>query len=156
MRGRPKKPTEIKKLQGTEDKRWLVENEMKVLPLDQIPTAPDGFDGETSEIWATVCRELQRNGLLAGCDLELLHGYCTLLRQYYLATEKLKKEGVVILSRHGDKVANPWYHIQGQSLKQATQIAQLFGITPSARSRISAAAPKVATKLDLLKKPKTA
>jgi P27 family predicted phage terminase small subunit len=156
MRGRPKKPTEIKKLQGTEDKRWLVENEMKVLPLDEIPMAPDGFDEETQQIWATVCRELQRNNLLAGCDLELLHGYCTLLRQYYLATEKLKKEGTVILSRHGDKVANPWYHIQGQSLKQATQIAQLFGITPSARSRISSGTTKPTSKLEQLKKPKTA
>ena len=156
MRGRPKKPTEIKKLQGTEDKRWLVENEMKVIPLDQIPSAPIDFDVETKQIWDAVCRELQRNNLLAGCDLEILHGYCVLLRQYFEATEKLKKEGTVIINRHGEKVANPWYYVQGQSLKQATAIGQLFGVTPSARSRISANNTKPTSKLDQLKKPKTA
>ena len=156
MRGRPKIPTEIKKIQGTADKRWLVENEMKVVALEQIPDAPNGFDDETKEIWEIVCRELQRNNLLAGCDLDILNGYCVLLRQYFQATEKLKKEGTVILNRHGDKVANPWYYIQGQSLKQATQIGQLFGITPSARSRISANVAKPTSKLEQLKKPKIA
>ena len=156
MRGRPKIPTEIKKIQGTEDKRWLVENEMKVVALEQIPDAPNGFDDETKEIWNIVCRELQRNNLLAGCDLDILNGYCVLLRQYFQATEKLKKEGTVILNRHGDKVANPWYYIQGQSLKQATQIGQLFGITPSARSRISSNIAKPTSKLEQLKKPKIA
>ena len=110
----------------------------------------------SKEIWDIVCRELQRNNLLAGCDLDILNGYCVLLRQYFQATEKLKKEGTVILNRHGDKVANPWYYIQGQSLKQATQIGQLFGITPSARSRISANVAKPTSKLEQLKKPKIA
>ena len=129
---------------------------MKVVALEQIPDAPNGFDDETKEIWEIVCRELQRNNLLAGCDLDILNGYCVLLRQYFQATEKLKKEGTVILNRHGDKVANPWYYIQGQSLKQATQIGQLFGITPSARSRISANVAKPTSKLEQLKKPKIA
>lgn len=156
MRGRPKLPTELKKLQGTEDKRWLVENEMKVLPMDELPPAPEGFSHESAKIWDTVCRELKRNGLLASCDLELLHGYCELLTHYQNACTKLKKEGTVILSRHGDKMINPWFQVQSQTLKQATQLGQLFGITPSARSRISAAVTKPVSKLDSLKKPKTA
>jgi phage terminase small subunit len=51
---------------------------------------------------------------------------------------------------------NPWFQVQSQALKQATQLGQLFGITPSARSRISAAVTKPVSKLDSLKKPKTA
>lgn len=156
MRGRPKLPTEIKKIQGTEDKRWLVENEMKVLPLDEIPPAPAGFTGELQTIWGTVCRELQRNGLLASCDLELLHGYCQQLHNYYLACAKLKKEGLVVCNRLGEQVVSPWFSVQSQALKQATQIGQLFGITPSARSRITSNVQKPQSKLDLLKKPKTA
>lgn len=156
MRGRPKKPTEIKKLQGTEDKRWLVENEMKVLPMDEIPLAPKGFSASAAKIWDSVCRELKRNGLLASCDLELLRGYCILLHQFGEANKMVDKEGLVTISRHGEQVVNPWYRVQCESLKQATQIGQLFGITPSARSRINVASTKPQSKLDLLKKPKTA
>ena len=156
MRGRPKLPTELKKLQGTEDKRWLVENEMKVLPMDELPEAPKTFNAATVKIWDGVCRELKRNGLLASCDLELLRGYCILLNQFEEAYAMTKKEGLVTVSRHGEQVVNPWYRVQCDSLKQATQLGQLFGITPSARSRISAAVVKPVSKLDSLKKPKTA
>jgi P27 family predicted phage terminase small subunit len=156
MRGRPKKPTEIKKLEGNNDKRWLVENEMKVLPMDELPEAPKTFNAATVKIWDTVCRELKRNGLLASCDLELLHGYCILLNQFVDANNMVKKEGLVTVSRHGEQVVNPWYRVQCESLKQATQIGQLFGVTPSARSRINVATTKPQSKLDTLKKPKTA
>lgn len=156
MRGRPKLPTEIKKLQGTEDKRWLIENEMKVVPMDVLPEAPKTFNDATIKIWDDVCRELKRNGLLASCDLELLRGYCILLNQFEQAHAMTKTEGLVVVSRLGEQVINPWYKIQCDSLKQATQIGQLFGITPSARSKISTAATKPVSKLDSLKKPKTA
>ena len=156
MRGRPKLPTEIKKLQGTEDKRWMVENEMKVLPMDEIPEAPKTFNAGTKKIWDSVCIELKRNGLLASCDLELLRGYCILLNQFADANKMVEKEGLVTVSRHGEQVVNPWYRVQCESLKQATQIGQLFGITPSARSRINVATTKPQSKLDTLKKPKTA
>jgi P27 family predicted phage terminase small subunit len=156
MAGRPRKPVEIKKLQGTYQKCRELDAPMIVELSDGVPEPPEGFSHESIKIWDTVCRELKRNGLLASCDLELLQGYCELLTHYQEATAKLKKEGAVILGRHGDKMINPWFQVQSQALKQATQLGQLFGITPSARSRISAAVVKPVSKLDSLKKPKTA
>jgi P27 family predicted phage terminase small subunit len=124
--------------------------------MDELPEAPKSFNAATTKIWNGVCIELKRNGLLASCDLELLRGYCILLNQFEDAYSMTKKEGLVTVSRHGEQVVNPWYRVQCDSLKQATQLGQLFGITPSARSRISAAVVKPVSKLDSLKKPKTA
>jgi len=46
---------------------------------------------------------------------------------------------------------NPWQTIRNQALKSATNIGQLFGITPSARARIPQQ-QQPASKLEILKK----
>jgi phage terminase small subunit len=67
-----------------------------------------------------------------------------------------EKEGVVIVNRFGERVVSPWYDVRSKALKQATQMGQLFGITPSARAKIETGNVKPASKLELLRKPKTA
>jgi phage terminase small subunit len=48
------------------------------------------------------------------------------------------------------------YNVRSAALKQATQMGQLFGITPSARAKIETGNVKPVSKLELLKKTKTA
>lgn len=150
MRGRPRKPTEIKKIQGTEDKRWLIENEVEFeLASDQNETDLKLTADET-KIFQQVCEQLRKTGIMAEVDTDLVAAYAQKLGTYKRAVLVLKKQGEVISSEKGERI-NPWYDVAERSLKQATQIGQLFGITPSARSRIPAsAAPK--SKLEILKK----
>jgi len=96
------------------------------------------------------------NNLLAGADLGLVAGYCNELGLYKAACAMTEKEGVVIVNRFGDQVVNPWYGVRSGALKQATQMGQLFGITPSARAKIETGNVKPASKLELLKKQKSA
>jgi P27 family predicted phage terminase small subunit len=96
------------------------------------------------------------NNLLAGADLGLVAGYCNELGLYKSACEMTEKEGVVIVNRFGDQCVNPWYSVRSAALKQATQMGQLFGITPSARAKIETGNVKPINKLELLRKPKTA
>jgi phage terminase small subunit len=75
---------------------------------------------------------------------------------YKKACEINNQEGEVVINRFGERVVSPWYDVRSKALKQATQMGQLFGITPSARAKIETGNVKPVSKLELLKKTKTA
>ena len=156
MRGRPKLPTEIKKLQGTEDKRWLVENEMSFELNTEIPVTPEYVRKESVEIFEKVCRELKSIGMLVAVDTEMIASYAEAMATYQNACRELKKSGDVIEGEKGNPMINPFFNVRERSLKQAKEIGLLFGITPSARAKISNPTASKESKLDKFKKSKTA
>ena len=155
MRGRPKTPTKLKELNGNRDKRWLVENEMSFALNTEIPNAPDHVRFEAVEIFETVCRELKSIGMLVAVDTEMIAAYSEAMATYKNASRKLVEQGDVIPGLHGN-VINPFFAIRERSLKQAKEIGLLFGITPSARAKISNTPAQTESKLDKFKKSKTA
>jgi P27 family predicted phage terminase small subunit len=156
MKGRPRKPVELKKLEGTYQPCRNLEQPMLVELSVGVPQPPAHLNELGFEYWDITCKELLNNNLLAGADLGLVAGYCNELGLYKSACEMTEKEGVVIVNRFGDQCVNPWYSVRSAALKQATQMGQLFGITPSARAKIETGNVKPASKLELLRKPKTA
>jgi P27 family predicted phage terminase small subunit len=89
-------------------------------------------------------------------DLGLVAGYCNELGLYKKACGMTEAEGEVIVNRFGDKAVSPWYDVRSRALKQATQMGQLFGVTPSARGKIETGKSAPASKLELLQKSKIA
>ena len=156
MKGRPRKPTDLKKIEGTFRADRNLEQPMLVELSVGVPQPPVHLNPLGFEYWDITCKELLNNNLLAGADLGLVAGYCNELGLYKAACEMTEKEGVVIVNRFGDQCVNPWYSVRSAALKQATQMGQLFGITPSARAKIETGNVKPASKLELLRKPKTA
>jgi P27 family predicted phage terminase small subunit len=156
MKGRPRKPTDLKKIEGTFRADRNLEQPMLVELSVGVPQPPAHLNPLGFEYWDITCKELLNNNLLAGADLGLVAGYCNELGLYKSACEMTEKEGVVIVNRFGDQCVNPWYSVRSAALKQATQMGQLFGITPSARAKIETGNVKPASKLELLRKPKTA
>jgi P27 family predicted phage terminase small subunit len=156
MKGRPRKPTDLKKIEGTFRADRNLEQPMLVELSVGVPQPPVHLNPLGFEYWDITCKELLNNNLLAGADLGLVAGYCNELGLYKSACEMTEKEGVVIVNRFGDQCVNPWYSVRSAALKQATQMGQLFGITPSARAKIETGNVKPASKLELLKKPKSA
>jgi P27 family predicted phage terminase small subunit len=148
-------PTEIKKLKGTLDKRYVLENEMQVIAMDQIPPAPENLSAGARELWTVTCTELKRNNILTGVDLSLIEAYCAELQTYKDAAAELQKNGAVVPAPSGYPVVSPWQSIKNQSLKNAVDIGKLFGITPAARTKISSDVKPV-SKIESLKKPKIA
>jgi P27 family predicted phage terminase small subunit len=156
MKGRPRKPVDLKKIEGTFRADRNLEQPMLVELSVGVPQPPAHLNPWGFEYWDITCKELLNNNLLAGADLGLVAGYCNELGLYKSACEMTEKEGVVIVNRFGDQVVNPWYNVRSAALKQATQMGQLFGITPSARAKIETGNIKPVSKLELLKKTKTA
>jgi P27 family predicted phage terminase small subunit len=156
MKGRPRKPVDLKKIEGTFRADRNLEQPMLVELSVGVPQPPAHLNPLGFEYWDITCKELLNNNLLAGADLGLVAGYCNELGLYKSACEMTEKEGVVIVNRFGEQVVNPWYNVRSAALKQATQMGQLFGITPSARAKIETGNVKPVSKLELLKKTKTA
>jgi P27 family predicted phage terminase small subunit len=155
MRGNKPLPTAIKELRGTLEKSRILTNEMKVTINNDIPQAPEDLNIEAKKIWNSVCHELKNNGILANVDLELVEAYCAELSQYKEAVRQIKKTSPLIKSPSGYAMVSPWQTIRKQSLKAAMDLGQLFGVTPSARTRIGHNVKPI-NKLELLRKPKTA
>lgn len=155
MKGIKPLPTAIKELRGTLEKSRTLPNEMVVSINRDIPEPPEDLNNEAKKLWQEVCTELKNNGILANVDLGLVEAYCSELVTYKEALRQIKKTSPLIKSPSGYAMVSPWQTIRRQSLKAAMDLGQLFGVTPSARTRIGATI-KTTSKLDSLKKPKTA
>jgi P27 family predicted phage terminase small subunit len=89
--------------------------------------------------------------MLVGVDLGIIAMYSETMANYYEAVKVVEKQGMVIETDQGPKV-NPWFTTKQNLVKQAMQLGQLIGVTPSARARIPNTNAKPVTKLELLKK----
>ena len=156
MKGRPRIPTEIKILKGTVERSRELLAPMLVELSEGVPQPPAHLTPLGFEYWEVTCKELKNNHLLTGVDLGLVAGYCNELGLYKKACGMTEAEGEVIVNRFGDKAVSPWYDVRSRALKQATQMGQLFGVTPSARGKIETGKSAPVSKLELLQKSKIA
>lgn len=149
MKGRKPIPTAIKILKGTAEKSRINPNEYKPEPITQ-PIVSEFLktDYELKE-WECITAQLISDGLLTGLDISIIEAYCIEMGKYKEAIDKLTAEGKVLNGKKG-LYLNPYHLIAERSLDRALKIGVLFGVTPSARSRVSTT-PKKKTLKELLK-----
>ena len=140
-RGRKKIPTKIKEMQGTLTKSRVLENEMEVRRVSQIPQAPEYLSELGKLEWNIVTEELSIKNMLHIVDLALLSAYCNEMATYLEASEILNKEGKVERTYRDDgrlrsSKLKPENRIARDSLAAALKIATQFGFTPSSRASI--------------------
>ena len=89
-KGRKRKPTKIKELQGTLKPERILDNEMTVSLVPEIPPAPNWLTEIGSVEWQKVCGELYNKRMLHQIDLRLIEAYCNanLTFLYFLITSK--------------------------------------------------------------------
>ena len=129
-KGRPPKPTALKRMAGTDQPCRVNENEMQVSLLANIP----------DEI---VCTELHSKRMLHLVDLSLVTAYANEMGLYVEMEQKLKTLGRIDEFYNEDgaltkRQAKPEQRIANDALAKALKIACQFGLTPSARTRINA------------------
>jgi P27 family predicted phage terminase small subunit len=138
------KPTALKKLQGTYRPDRAARDEMQPSQLDTLPAAPDELNARGQQAWYTAATELQQLGMLHAVDLPLLQAYCREVQRMHEADYYVRTQGTVLKGKNkvGSEyyLKNPWLGIYNDALAQANRLAQQFGFTPSARTRISAPA----------------
>ena len=139
MTGRPKIPTEIKKARGTLRKCRELENPMQVKKIETLPAAPEWLSEIGQEQFDIVVNQLNSLGMLYEVDLKLIEAYSNAMALHIESEQQLRQVGRIQVYR--DNETGDIKHsqtISKQALESALKIATQFGLTPSARSKISA------------------
>jgi P27 family predicted phage terminase small subunit len=134
MRGPAPKPTSLRLLQGNPAKRRLNDAEPPAPPA--IPSSPPELSPRAQDEWARITPLLLGAGLISHLDQRALASYCTAVANFAEASEHLAAEGLIVLSPNGYPMQSPWLAIQHRSTDIIRHLAQEFGLTPSARSRV--------------------
>jgi P27 family predicted phage terminase small subunit len=131
--GRPRKPDALKKFEGTYRKDRANPAALDLPP--GVPERPAGLDRDATAIWTELTTDAAWRVVLTRVDaigLELLVKHMSLERRFAVAAAKKP----IVKTPFGPK-ANP---AVSESRKEAAVVKQLlseFGLTPSARSRVS-------------------
>lgn len=134
--GRPPKPTALKLLEGNPGRRPLNTAEPKPRPM--VPTCPQWLDLEAKREWKRISRELDRVGLLTLVDRAALAGYCQAWSRWREAEQVLSSHGLTFETPNGYIQQRPEVSIAQKSLQLVAKFCTEFGLTPSARTRLSA------------------
>jgi P27 family predicted phage terminase small subunit len=144
-RGRPRKPSYLKVLQGTARPDRM--NEQEPEPEVCIPTPPEivASDQIANEAWRRLGRQLVAVRGITVVDWMAFESLCIEYARYCRANDAIKRTGEMkmIKTKSGYMMQNPYLSISNNAFKNWYRMAVEFGITPSSRSRVSAGEKKV-------------
>ena len=142
-KGRKKTPTLLKEMQGTVRADRVLQNEMQVDLVLELPEAPVLLSKRGIEEWYKITSQLFNLKMLHNVDQSLILAYCNEMSLYIECEIELRKNGRVDIFKNtnGDIIrsqANPLVKIKNDALSNSIKLATQFGITPVARTNISA------------------
>ena len=133
MAGRPRKPSAVKKNQGTFQQSRNPENELQMTPLDKMPPAPKGFGKHSLRLWK-LGEELIKQSVLTEPDLVNFELFCIVYGRVMAFNEHIQK--------------NPLKNVEGKQGGRSAQAQQMnadmglllklsneFGLTPASRNK---------------------
>lgn len=144
-RGPPPTPTAVLRLRGSSlvSQRRL---EAEVKGPAGRPDPPDGLDEEARKMWDHLLPMLECMGVLTRIDGNALGRYCRLWSRWRKAEAYLDKHGEIYPLKDDQgriKCVQQWPQvaIAIKLAQQLTRLEQEFGMTPSARARLSVPGP---------------
>ena len=128
-------PTALKVIRGNPGKRPLNKREPK--PEAKAPECPAHLDDLAKTEWARVVPILLQMRVLTEADYMALGTLCQAYSTMAKAQEQLTKTGILFKTPNGYIQQSPLISIVNQSAELVTKLAREFGLTPSARSRVT-------------------
>jgi P27 family predicted phage terminase small subunit len=137
-RGRRPVPTQLKVVRGNPGKRPLPEDEPEAAPLVSDADIPPYLSDAARAHWHTVAEQLREAKLLGRVDSHALALYCEAFARWRDANDQIATFGPVVVSpRSGFPVQSPYLGIANKAHEQMCKLLIEFGMTPSARARVS-------------------
>ena len=142
-KGRKKTPTVLKEMYGTARADRVLENEMQVDLLSELPEAPDLLSEIGIAEWYKVTTQLFNLKMLHDVDQSLILAYCNEMSLYIESELELRENGRIdnFKNSNGELMrsqAKPLVKVKNDALNNAMKLATQFGLTPVARTNISA------------------
>ena len=107
----------------------------------EAPLPPKHLTPEARTEWERIAPMLVRLKLLTKLDRAALSAYCQAWARHVEAEEQVAKASALAFTHNGYPIVNPWITISRQAVDQMARFIGEFGLTPAARSRISAPDP---------------
>lgn len=101
------------------------------------PTAVKVLEGEAKKEWKRMAKQLEQIGILAEIDMAAFAGYCQAYARWKEAEECITQHGTIVKTPSGYWQQVPQVSIAQTYLKIMNRFCEQFGLTPSARSRIT-------------------
>lgn len=138
-RGPAKRPTQLAILHGEKPSRI---NHDEPLPDEGTPDVPYEMDEEVREVWDFAVHQLGVMRTLSPADRDTLVAYCEAVVMHRRTSRALRDQDLLVPGAMGGRVRNPLVQMQRDAATLVRVLAREFGLTPSARSDISAAASR--------------
>jgi P27 family predicted phage terminase small subunit len=141
------KPTHLKLVTGNPGKRPLPTAEARVAPA--LPSPPPHLSDDAKVEWSRVSEELYKAGLLSSLDRAALAAYCQAHGRWSQAERAIAEMGkrdmltggLMIKTSNGNAIQNPLVGTANKAMSDMVRYAAEFGMTPSARTSITATPP---------------
>lgn len=135
MPGRPRKPAQTKKNQGTFHKFRNPEQEPEFSALNEIPDPPKTLNKFAKDIWKNLIKELNASGVMTKADLELFSVGCAAIGRAKFYEAHLEKDLIKNASNEfGGR--SPVIIQMNADFSLGLKIFSLFGLTPADRNRL--------------------
>jgi P27 family predicted phage terminase small subunit len=126
-------------LRGNPTGKALPKNEPQ--PSIEIPPPPSFLSNIGKREYRRVAKILKPLGVITELDSTMLAAYADAFSTWADAVDKIKSEGYMLTGKNGNFYQNPYVGMKNQAMEKVIKIAAEFGMTPSSRSRVSAAKP---------------
>ena len=135
---RPRKPTAVKRLQGTLQKCRTNPNEpIPNTPIDRFE--PPVFFTETQrDLWIFAISQMP-SGMLSGLDFGIFSRWCIMYDQFVELTKSVNENGAVMYDENNVPFANPLVNTLNKLAVSLRGIETELGFTPASRSKVSLA-----------------
>jgi len=134
---RPRKPTQLKVLQGSRVREDRDAAKNAATPQLGTPPCPDWLDAKSRKHWNKVAPQLVALGLLSVIDGDLFAAYSETATRYGDVCEKLDNVDTWISKTpNGFEVQAALVSIRNTLQKQLVTLSREFGMSPAARSNI--------------------
>jgi P27 family predicted phage terminase small subunit len=150
MPGPPPKPNILQIARGDPGKRAKARAKTEPKPTG-APEPPPELSKEARAIWGRHAESVQELGLLTNLDAEAFGMYCEATAEFWKFQAKAAKKPTLRLKTKTGQTyeqVSPYTTLRDNAEKRANRLADRFGLSPAARSRISVKPPAKADVLD--------
>lgn len=139
MAGRKKTPDHLKMISGTARTDRMNPDAPK--PNRGISSAPEILSDRGAEIFAGISAILDGMGIASPDDKDALSLLAQRLEQIEVLTVQIEDGGYTYKTQAGLVKANPAVGMRSEAMRHAQSLLSDFGLTPAARSKVSAGKP---------------
>ena len=132
--GRPRKPTALKIISGT-DQPCRIRNDEPKPAADNIEM-PDGMSEKAQKYFDDVKAKLLACKVVTDIDNYALAILATAIAELFEIQALLDEGGIIMEGRNGYPVVSPYFRAYNQKQDQVRRMLIEFGMTPSSRTRV--------------------